>query len=131
MDTGSTSYVLMNSLFYVGFYCWSREKLSKTKRCLEENIRLIKQRKHLMLLVLLIPLGRTISTLYAAETLPNFVNVPDGVSTKLEDELRMDNPNQSKAFYFNEMLIAYTFRMFDETKVFAVKYSKISISESR
>ena len=46
---------------------------------------------------------------------------------KLECDLRVDNPFQSKAHYFNKMYTAFIFRNYDSMKAALVEYSKFKI----
>lgn len=129
MAAGSTSYALLNLFLRSGLHYWSGKSLSTTKSALEEITRLIKQHKHLMLLVLLMPLSRTVSTLQGAsvETFSSSANELTQDPTKIENELRKTNTVQSRQTYYSKMYIAFIFRRFDKTKFFATKYADFKV----
>ena len=132
MAAGSVAHAMLNSYVRSEVYLWSGERLTKTIAAIEKNLRMFKQHQHLMLVAHLLPYCRTVSALngISVETLTNSPSNLDVDDTPhVESELRMSNPAQSKAFYFNKMSVEFLFRKYDTTKLYAIKYSDFKVKK--
>lgn len=126
MAEGSAHDVLLNSFLRCLLYFWSGAKLSRVLESFEENLRMVIQYKHMTFLAMMIPTRRTVLTLHgtSVEQLSNPANHLNVDSNKLDNKA---NLVQSHSFRFNQMIIAFMFRRYDETKSFAIKYSEFNI----
>jgi len=129
MAEGCEYDILLNSHLRCYLYFWGGEKLSRVLEFFEENRRMVIQHKHMSFLAMLMPARRTVLTLHgtSVEPLLNSANDLNVDSNKVDNKIEKSNLLQSTSFRFHQMLIAFMFRRYDDTKSFAVKYSEFKI----